>query len=483
MWSTATPSEHTRAQTGQPATAHEAPDDRRLPRLGFALDTTLMLTVLGAALLDGEQLRQRFQLLGCAIDQIRYKPGTSCMISYRLTLRDKQTGQELVQLCCARMLQSGGSASRFRKAQLQPLVAPPVGRPLLHIPELDMVVWNFPNDRKLAGLPALVDRASLRGAILPPIVAATWGDRWTIAELNSEPVHYVAEHTFTLRARLGLVEAGSGVTQAATLYGKVYGDDQGAAAYGRMQQLWHSAARRSGRLLMAQPLGYQADQRLLWQRGLDGTPMLEHDAHSAAWDELLSQAAAAVAALHTSTIVGTHVVASADILHTLHRAARLVALARPSCAEALGRLVERLSTQARELGERPQAVLHGDLHLKNFMVLPRGVALIDLDTLCAGDPLRDLGSFVAGLYVRGLLEPPSLPAVEQRVERFVQAYERQVGLAVAEADLNWHIAAALIGERAARCITRLKAGRLAMVERIVELADRISRCQAAAVAP
>jgi len=48
------------------------------------------------------------------------------------------------------------------------------------------------------------------------------------------------------------------------------------------------------------------------------------------------------------------------------------------------------------------------------------------------------------------------------------------------ADIDWHTAAALVSERAVRCVTRLKPGRLALIDGLLATAERLMRRTAAA---
>ena len=102
------------------------------------------------------------------------------------------------------------------------------------------------------------------------------------------------------------------------------------------------------------------------------------------------------------------------------------------------------------------ATLHGDLHLKNFLVCDGHAELIDLDTLHAGDPLEDLGSFAASLIHRAALGEMEMRDADAAVGRFVETYSRLVPWEISRRNLAAHIACALVAERACRSITRCK---------------------------
>ena len=80
----------------------------------------------------------------------------------------------------------------------------------------------------------------------------------------------------------------------------------------------------------------------------------------------------------------------------LATAARVIATARPDCADAAHRLLERLG----EAPETPDVLIHGDANLGNALQLPGGrVALLDLEHLSTGPAEADLGQVIANLLV------------------------------------------------------------------------------------
>jgi hypothetical protein len=102
------------------------------------------------------------------------------------------------------------------------------------------------------------------------------------------------------------------------------------------------------------------------------------------------------------------------------------------------------------------------------------VALIDLDNVHQGSPWQDIGSFVASLLYRGLLMDTPGQVVRETIATFYRAYERNAPWRTSPETLYWFVAAALLHERAFRCVTRLKDGRLDLVDKLVTLAAHIS---------
>jgi Ser/Thr protein kinase RdoA (MazF antagonist) len=145
----------------------------------------------------------------------------------------------------------------------------------------------------------------------------------------------------------------------------------------------------------------------------------------------------------------------------------LVRGGRPDAGDACHVLVERLLARPPRLDE-PLVSLHGDLHFKNFLADGKRLALIDLDTMRPGLPWCDLGSLAASLIAEGLSRGRPCAAIQQTVAVLCDAYRARVEWTIGDEELAWFIDAALLYERAARCVTRLKPGAWALLEAILD---------------
>ena len=135
----------------------------------------------------------------------------------------------------------------------------------------------------------------------------------------------------------------------------------------------------------------------------------------------------------------------------LREAAQVVATARPDLAAAAHQLADTLCADP----PTGQTVLvHGDLHLKNALLAGDRLSLLDLDQVGAGHPAADLGSLLAALAharVAGRLAPDD----EHRLAEVLLRAYASAGGRVADDELRWHVAAALLGERALRAVNRV----------------------------
>ena len=103
----------------------------------------------------------------------------------------------------------------------------------------------------------------------------------------------------------------------------------------------------------------------------------------------------------------------------------------------------------------PRVCLHGDVHPKNGIIENSRAALIDLDQAGAGPAAADLGSLLAALrYSRcvGLLSPADERGLSAA---FLSGYKEARELPE-PSHLRWHVAAALLAERAFRSVSRIR---------------------------
>lgn len=459
----------------EPPGLHEIPTDALLPQLAVILDSEAMKERLEDHMFASAEDRKRFLIRCCDIARVRYKPESSCMVTYRLHIEDKATRETGEQVLCGRAYPEGRSQSQWEKARGRAVVQPRFGTALLYLPELEMVLWSFPNDRKMVTLPAALDLGRGTSESLRERLASHLAPGWHVMNTASQVVHYVGEHTCTARTSIDLFDPSTNGRQAMTLFGKTYYDEEGAETDRVMRQLWKSEARRSGRLAVAQPLWYDAGLKTLWQLGVQGATLEGCDIDGPEFPSVLAEAARAVAALHVTPLSHRRSVTKSDLLSNLNTVASLLTRCRPACRSVLGPLVSRLTVQAETIPDHPTATLHGDLHMKNLFRTGNRVTLIDLDNVSAGSPYRDLGSLIAGLHYYSLLRGGAEGTVPRLAEAFLRSYEAHVPWRVSRELVDWHTAVALITERAYRCMTRLKEGRLDLVEDLIALAGQLFR--------
>ena len=449
--------------------------DPELPQMGELINASRMREVMEREIIARRGMGSLYRIDACQIVRVKYRPISNCLITYRLKITNYKANAQssllITVLACVR----GESLPLFRSAQHQPISPTLLNDGVFHLPGLESVAWVFPNDRKLPGLPALVDPEGRTVEGLLDIVASAFGEQWVIDEWTSEVAQYAAESSCTTRVNLKLRNQQTGSCETHVIFGKTYCIDQAERTWRVLKHLYESDAARQGSRLFPQPFAYQPEINTIWQTGVEGISLGEFYRDATSFPEYVNKCSSVIATLHQIQTPFADLITRGEIISRLTRAAKIISHVRPLCRKQLQSILKHLIDLSSVMGEQPVCTLHGDLHLKNILVTNDGIVLIDLDDLCRGDPLQDAGSFIAALHYRGKIEGRSFRETEEISRLFIQGYRTNIDSQVSESVLNWHIASALIYERAYRCVTRLKEVRVEIIDEIIEMAGGFCR--------
>ncbi len=395
--------------------------DARLPRRDTLLDAPVMTERLSRLLgADGPVAIDRYDR-----GRVKYKLGDSLRVLHEVEIDGTP------RLVASRTFAGDRSASVYERATRAVAGDGPL-RAVAHDPELGTVFWTFPNDRKIAGLAALGADTGAVSRLLGRPVART------------ELAAYAPEKSATA-ACLG---AGGRVLA----YVKVYASADEAAHARRVHRSLPARLDGAEPLRLPAAIAYDAAGPMLAVEALHGRRIdgLRGDELTGA----MRRFGAALAALHA--LPAPHGLPAFTRLDADRQpfAAGVVARARPDVAALALRLAADLAAGRPDDAGAP-VPLHGDVHLKNGLLLPDGrIGLIDLDQCGAGPAAADLGSLLAGLRYRALVggDPAAAGDLEHAL---LEGYaERRV--LPAPAVLGWHVAAALLSERALRAVNRIR---------------------------
>lgn len=445
------------------------PVDPALPRLAELFDTDGMARHFGVHF--SAHAGADWRVLGCEIERTKYRPQRNCVVAYVVRVRrHAAAATRRLRVCVA--LHAGAEGPRRLEAARASWAAGATdhGPAAAWLEGLGAMLWLFPHDRKLPALPQLADGAYVRAVCLPPLVAARWGGDWRLVAARMQGVSFFPEHAYTVRAKLWLASADTDRRRVWTVYGKVRDDDSGTRCLAAMRTLLYSDAARAGELGLAAPLAYDAERRILWQEGVPA-PTLDSLQATPGVRVPWHRIGLAVAGLHRQRLDLPLRLDLAATLAELERARQRVSLACPQHALATDTLVARLAAGAGDVDDAVRATLHGDLHSRNVLVGADRVFLIDLDRVATGAPLADLGSLVAEIAFRDCLADRA--ASDEPCRALLHAYRQHVPWAVDPRSLAWHAAAALVRERAYRCVGSLKPGRLQALPLVLATAARI----------
>lgn len=372
---------------------HDTPlvrGDPSLPGLATLLDPEAFGTVLSqiAAAADLGSVRPIYA---------RYKPGTSCLVTYQIEVANSLHDVHA-------MAYRPQAIEKRQKPLLRTNVPGPLGPGVVTLDDTALTISFFPNDRGLRALKDLCTHERRRKCLSKTLPDHPWLWDSTLTTLRYKPRRrYVAQMTVDGQARAVM---------------KLYDKESYQPA------LRHATAFASrGRLQLARPLGYSEHQRIIVFEWLPGKLLSDWILRPDAQGKTLEAVGDALVQVHGQDPSGL-------ACQTRHAEAARV----QDAATEVAHLCPHLAHQARVLGEkmahfllsRPQAhtPLHGDFYAKQVLIDQDVVAVIDFDDAVRGDPAADLGNFVAHLDLDALRGHFSWNRAQQLSQAFLEGYRQ-----------------------------------------------------------
>jgi aminoglycoside phosphotransferase len=302
-------------------------------------------------------------------------------------------------------------------------------RPVAHDRRLTTVFWTFPNDRKIANLPALSEPAPELAELVPA---------WARSVLTS----YAPEKAATV-----ICLDATGRTIA---YAKAYAGEGGERA-GRVHDALTAALTPDDpHVRLPRSLAYSAAHRTLLVEPLEGVRLQSPESPNLCVG--YRRLGRALARLHLLAPPDSARFRRADP-DRLEAAADLIGSVRGDVAATALSLTREISPRLDADGDL--VCLHGDVNFRNALLQNGRVALIDLDQVASGPAGADLGSVLASLRYAGVVGLLRRSVVPRLCAAFLAGYSELRPLPGDDA-LRAHTAAALLVERSLRVVTRVR---------------------------
>ena len=316
------------------------------------------------------------------------------------------------------------------------------------VPELDMIVWNFPDDPRLPQLPELMDGDRVVRHL--PYESLPFSGPEAIRDIKIEIVRYRPEQRCILRYDIAFGPDGDRLV----LFAKVFSDDTGEQVLGRMRHC-HAAARALG-VRVARPLGYCAGLRTVWQEELSGIPLTQALGAAGTYRAPLMAIGRCLANLHGAGLPMTQTVSRETRLADVRKKAHKLAQVFPRLAGALDGLIERAQSELSDLPPAHETVIHGDMHFDQFRLANDGaLALFDFDEWSRGDPAQDLADLIVDAHIGGFgrdKTETNRTRLPDMIRVLLHGYRQRVAGTVSDAAIGWHARLQLITKAYRTCI-------------------------------
>lgn len=350
-------------------------------------------------------------------------PITLC---YELQVSDLAGGRAGTQVLYAKVYRPGLALSFYRRQDPGCLAQPAFGDALVHLDDLNMVLWALPNDPGLPQLRKLLDPGQADDALPWAELGTT---RAEFACVGVELLRYEPECRATLRYTLTSVNG----TGTRALYAKTFCDNRARDIYQRFEHFWQLAQADADAPLVAKPVGYSPATHTVWQAQAMGAPLLGSlDAHDA--KALIGRVASALSLLHAAPLTPTRGATPRSAAHWVSEARRRqnkISRAAPMLAARVARVADAIAAQAGHQYTRSLSLIHGDFHPEQIWVQQGRVVLFDFDEFTLGDPMEDLAGFVLKLDREGAAHELSSSLIERYAACAPGRFDQR--------SLNWHL--------------------------------------------
>ena len=391
--------------------------DPAVPQRDLLLDTDFVRGRLRRVLGPKGPLR----IDECRQVRVKYRVGARLRV-----LNAIRVGAERFDVAASTFPTVQRSEQAYVRAQVD-AVACGLVRAVAHDRELSTVFWTFPNDRKLAHLPALAGPAPQLSKLLPG---------WSRSILAA----YAPEKAATVRC-LDI----AGRTLA---YAKSYVDGDGDQAGRVHEALTRALGPDDLYLRVPRPIAYSPAHRTLVVEQVGGVPLQAPEVpdRRAAYRAL----GRALARLHELDAPKAPFRRPAP--DRVMAAAELIASVRADVAASARALAREISER---LDDHDSVCLHGDVNFRNALLENGRVVLIDLDQASAGPAAAELGSVLASLRYAAAIGLIRSAAVPDLGSALLSGYS-ELRTPPAAPALRAHTAAALLAERCLRVVTRVR---------------------------
>lgn len=358
------------------------------------LDTSSLLAGLSKQL-------DTSQIDSIKLNYLRYKPGMNCLARYELKTYDGT-------ICAYAKAHGVDAGTKVKKSRGRPVIDSTLGPGRVILQDRQIIFSLFPNDAKLFNLQCLSD-ANYRKRLFTRVFGTD--SQWRESVLD-ESLNYKPERRYVTRLRrpdgqyaLAKFYTNSGYTKAHTISRKL-----------NPSRLSH----------YPETLGRSTKYNVVAYKWQPGTTLRQLNTSGKLSGADLVATAESLVEFHTSAGNGLTQPDTGLRVDRIAALADQLAVLLPHLEQRAKAVAQKLSHWLSQQAPMTQPV-HGDFYDKQAIINNGRVRLIDLDAACLGNPLLDLGSFIA--HLERLESNHVLSASELEVQKntLVTAYEKLTG--------------------------------------------------------
>lgn len=381
-------------------------------------------------------------------------------------------------------------ASVLKKAKAEPLH----GRAVVVVPEVDLILSAFPNDRKLK----LISEDYLRHWLAENLHAVAPGlaraENFRIEETAFEVLRYVPERRFTARCRVRLRDENHSTREISFIAKQLTDAPKARRLFNNLRSLqnaWrhdeavaasqnfgpHAPSRAAPPMRLPRAWAWEEKRAVVFIEDLPGEN-LKQLLPEIDLPLMLAQVGAALADFHRAQKRVRKRVTLKNELKENREALSVIARTFPHLRPRMKSFVAQLRASSEQLQTSRQVLLHGTYRLNHIFLHGDELVLLDLDSLRLGPPAYDLANFISSLYYLEAQERVT-PALRRQMSRhFLEGYAGRSSRDVPAFEVLWFTASLLLNKQASKYVTHMHDDREVKTLRMLALAEHnLQRCR------
>ena len=398
--------------------------------------------------------------------------GTTALCAIGLSGAD---GEPIEQLYLLHEVSPESLMSEAQMLSAEATITPRLGRAVTVVPEANLLLVAFPNDRQMR----LVTDAALRKWLS---VRATSlanqggrGPRWQLKESTCEVLRYAPGQRLTMSCK-GIFVTGLDVERPFGYIVKQFRKSKAAKTlYQNLVALDRHLA-RSTAVRLPRPIAFDEETGLVVMEELPGRD-LKHSLPEMDLLEAMRGAGDILAGFHQVPRRVEDSVSVRKELEEVRHAAKRIERFFPDAIPRLANCLSRCLT-AQWTDDVPTVLLHGAYRPKHVWVHNSQLALIDIDGIRMGHPAYDLGHFMSALYYLEMQGHYGADDRRKAVRKFLEGYQARAPWDLRPAGVLWYFSALLMHKQARKYVMHLHDDRAEKIDRVLRLAERaLTACE------
>jgi hypothetical protein len=372
----------------------DIPSDDNLPGLRVMLDAEKFRGLIQSRI--GDSLGT---IDSCAINYIRYKPGTNCLVAYELSVKGTDPAPRKITLY-GKLYAAADYTNALEKSRQVRWIDIPGAPSTLPLDEQLAILYFYPNDCLIDGLRLLSDLKKIQRLLYERLDYSP-SEEWRISDrrLKVTMVRYKPERRAVVRIDTKRVNRKSGEKKPISIYLRFYSDDRGAGVHSLQKSLFAATESVSG-IAVPRPLAYITERKLLMLEAVEGVELLTH---LMAGDRgSVALAATAISELHRCVHIRPPFREIGSLIENASATGDILRRVAPETSRHTSEIVAKLSKYHSQYGQSRMAFVHGDYYYGQVLIQGLRAAIIDFDRSYFGEAAADIGNFCAHLRLLGI---------------------------------------------------------------------------------